>query len=67
MTQLGLTFEEQSPTHVASPLASFDRPSFNWQVLRYTPGSAHPVKVEGSERKSYAAAAALAERLDKEI
>ncbi len=67
MNQLGLSFGERPATHVASPLASFDRPSFNWQVLRYTPGSARPVKVEGSERKSYAAAAALAERLDKEI
>ena len=67
MSQLGLSFGEQAATHVASPLASFDRPPFNWQVLRYTPGSAHPVKVEGSERKSYGAAVTLAERLDKEI
>ena len=64
MNQLGLTFEEPTATHVASPLASFDRPSFNWQVLRYTPGSAHPVKVVGSERKSHGAALALAERLN---
>ena len=64
MNQLGLTFEEPAATHVASPLASFDRPSFNWQVLRYTPGSAHPVKVVGSERKSHGAALALADRLN---
>ena len=64
MNQLGFKFEEPSATHVASPLASFDRPAFNWQVLRYTPGSAHPVKVVGSERKSHGAAVALADRLN---
>lgn len=67
MNQLGLTFEEPAATHVASPLASFDRPAFNWQVLRYTQGSAHPAKVAGSERKSYGAALSLADRLNKQI
>jgi hypothetical protein len=49
---------------VPSPMANYDKPSYPWCVRRYHDGITHPEFIKNSERKSYTAAADLADRLN---
>ena len=51
-------------SYVPSPMANYDKPHYTWCVRRYSDGIAHPQFIKNSERKSYTAAAALADRLN---
>ena len=51
-------------SYVPSPMADYDKPHYTWCVRRYHDGIAHPQFIKNSERKSYTAAADLADRLN---